>query len=131
MIYDATERVIIGCMSRRHMNLSQSIAAKGAVPAFSTRWFRYGYLNTTETVTLKKRTRMLKNLPGPHPSRTVDHALHRSEVTFLNLDDEVLPEVLPVFVHAASSFKDPIKIGEQLATCGFRLLHISTNHDES
>ena len=43
------------------MNLIQSIAAKGAVPAFSTRWFRYGYLNTNENVSVDVRNRMLGN----------------------------------------------------------------------
>lgn len=83
-----------------------------------------------ESVSAETRTQMVENWLGPHPSRTVNHALHRSEVTFLNLDDEVLPEVLAVFVYDTSSFEDPIEIGEQFATCGFRLLHVSTNHDE-
>jgi hypothetical protein len=44
-MYDATVRVITGCRSIRPMSLNQFRAAKDAVPAFNTRWFKYGYLD--------------------------------------------------------------------------------------
>lgn len=58
MMYVTTVRVTIGCRIIRTTSLNQSMAAKDAVPAFDTRWFKYGYLDAKKkTVNATRETR--------------------------------------------------------------------------